>query len=145
MAQKTRWRGSSEGKYAYLWDLVLEQLHDDAAGGRAADGDVEEDVGVGHFDEIGGVYGVVESVMQRFWERGARRVLELSRWRGNRTNAFYSSFPAPTNDARDAPRPSSSLVVRATVATARQGTRSALRRDCAIASALQHTNSDSTT
>jgi hypothetical protein len=43
----------------YLGDLVGEELHDDAAGWGAADGDIEEDVGVRHFDGIG-VYLVVE-------------------------------------------------------------------------------------
>jgi hypothetical protein len=41
----------------YLGDLVGEELHDDAAGWRAADRDIEEDVGVRHFDGIGCVFG----------------------------------------------------------------------------------------
>ena len=38
---------------AYLGDLVLEELHLDPAGWLAANGDVEEDLGVGHVDSGG--------------------------------------------------------------------------------------------
>lgn len=40
------------GVKAHLGDLVGEELHDNAAGRGAADGDIEEDVGVRHFDGI---------------------------------------------------------------------------------------------
>lgn len=44
------------GWRAHLGDLVGEELHDDAAGWGAADGDIEKDVGVRHFDGIGCVW-----------------------------------------------------------------------------------------
>jgi hypothetical protein len=64
--KKLRWRGS---RSKYLGDLVGKQLHDNAAGRRAADGDVEEDVGVGHFDRIGDVGVLVEESVAGCWER----------------------------------------------------------------------------
>jgi hypothetical protein len=36
----------------YLRRLVCKKLHHNAASGRTADGDIEEDVGVRHFDEL---------------------------------------------------------------------------------------------
>ena len=39
--------------HAHLGDLVGEELHDNSARRRTANGDVEEDAGVGHFDGVG--------------------------------------------------------------------------------------------
>jgi hypothetical protein len=61
---------------AHLGDLVGEELHDNAASGRTADGDVEVNVGVGHFDGIGCVEVVERELM------GEDGGVEEAFWRG---------------------------------------------------------------
>jgi hypothetical protein len=62
--------------HAHLGDLVGEELHDNAASGRTADGDVEVNVGVRHFDGIGCVVVVERELM------GEDGGVEEAFWRG---------------------------------------------------------------
>jgi hypothetical protein len=67
--------GRGQG-HAHLGDLVGEELHDNAASGRTADGDVEVNVGVRHFDGIGCVEVVEGELM------GKDGGVEEAFWRG---------------------------------------------------------------